>query len=128
LTSFAVVKRFRESALLSGESFYSACRSPEIFVVPAKAGTQRLWLLMSALGEAESHWVPAFLAPQSRARPCALPACAGTTDSGTLNFKESFNIATELLRGISVDRFFPGRQCAKAEALFNSEAGQSMLL
>jgi len=55
-----------------------------MFVVPAKAGTQRL-------ENPQSHWVPVF---------------AGTTDSVALNFKESFNIATELLRGISVDRFF----------------------
>jgi len=56
-----------------------------MFVVPAEAGTQRL-------ENRQSHWVPAF---------------AGTTDSAMLNFKESFNIATELLCGISVDRFFP---------------------
>jgi len=56
-----------------------------MFVVPAKAGTQRL-------ENPQSHWVP---------------ACAGTTDSGTLNFKESFSITTELLHGISVDRIFP---------------------
>ena len=59
-----------------------------MFVVPAKAGTQRL-------ENRESHWVPAF---------------AGTTDSGTLNFKASFSISTELVHGISVDRIFPGGQ------------------
>jgi len=73
-----------------------------MFVVPAKAGTQRL-------EKRQSHWVPAF---------------AGTTDSVALNFKVSFNITTELLHRISIDRIFPGQQCAKAEVLFNSEAGQ----
>jgi len=62
-----------------------------MFVVPAKAGTQRL-------ENRESHWVP---------------ACAGTTDSAALNFKESFNITTQLLHGISVDRFFSVQQWAK---------------
>jgi len=58
-----------------------------MLVVPAKAGTQRL-------ENRQSHWVPAF---------------AGTTDSGTLNFKQSFKITTELLHGISVDLIFPGQ-------------------
>jgi len=48
-----------------------------------------------------------------------VPAFAGTTDSGALNFKASFNITTELLHGISVDRLFPGQPCAFAEALYN---------
>jgi len=56
-----------------------------MFVVPAKAGTQRL-------ENSQSHWVPAF---------------AGTTDSGALNFKESFNITTGFLDSIFVDRIFP---------------------
>jgi len=36
-------------------------------------------------------------------------ACAGTTDSVALNFKESPNITSELLHDISVDRIFPGQ-------------------
>jgi len=31
-----------------------------------------------------------------------------------LNFEESFNITTQLLHGISVDRIFPGQQWAYA--------------
>jgi len=54
-----------------------------MFVVPAQAGTQRL-------ENRQSHWVP---------------ACAGTTDLGALNFKESFKITIELLHSIPVDRF-----------------------
>jgi len=59
-----------------------------MFVVPAQAGTQRL-------ENRQSHWVP---------------ACAGTTDSEVLNFKESFNITIELLHSISADRIFPRQQ------------------
>jgi len=58
-----------------------------MFVVPAKAGTQRL-------ENRQSHWVPAF---------------AGTTDSGALNFKESVNVTTKLLHCISVDRISLGQ-------------------
>jgi len=58
-----------------------------MFVVPAQAGTQRL-------ENRQSHWVP---------------ACAGTTDSVVLNFKENFNITMKLLLSISADRIFPGQ-------------------
>ena len=53
-----------------------------------------------------------------------VPACAGTTDSGTWNFKESFKLTTQLLRSIPVDRIFTRQQCAYTETLYSSEAGQ----
>jgi hypothetical protein len=41
-------------------------------------------------------------------------AFAGTTDSGALNFEESFNFTTTLLHAILIDRFFPGQPWAFA--------------
>jgi len=80
-----------------------------MFVVPAQAGTQRLSALPKTYIKSQSHWVP---------------ACAGTTDSGTWNFKESFKLTTQLLRSIPVDRIFTRQQCAYTETLYSSEAGQ----
>jgi hypothetical protein len=48
-----------------------------MFVIPAKAGTQRL-------EDRQRHWVPAF---------------AGMTDLGALNIKEHFNVTKEWLYG-----------------------------
>jgi hypothetical protein len=56
-----------------------------MFVIPAKAGTQRL-------EKRQRHWVPAF---------------AGMSDSGALNVKEHFNVTAEWLHGFSVDRISP---------------------
>jgi hypothetical protein len=46
-------------------------------VMPAQAGIHLLW-------DKKRRWMPAFLAPQSQARPCAFPMFAGMTAFGLL--------------------------------------------
>jgi hypothetical protein len=67
-----------------------------MLVIPAKAGTQRL-------EDRQRHWVPAF---------------AGMTDWGVLNFREVSTSWPSYCAAFSGDHVFPGQQWACAGMTF----------
>jgi hypothetical protein len=78
----------------------NATRNALRFVIPAKAGIQRL-------DERQRHWVPAF---------------AGMTASGAFNFKERFDAMAELSNGFSVRRIFPNSNGRRLDWRLNDAA------